>query len=54
MEIIVSTIQGTFIVPQTKTEELIHWLQQNAVKQGQKTVGEIKENEYSGRQLINE
>jgi hypothetical protein len=54
MEIIVNTIHGTFIVPLNKTDELISWLQNNAVKQGQQTIGEVQQGSYTGRQLINE
>lgn len=54
MEIVVNTINGTYIVPRERADELITWLQQNAVKQGQQPIGEIKEGNYTGRQLINE
>lgn len=54
MEIIVNTIEGTYIVPADKTGQLIAWLQSNAIKQGQQNLGEIKDNNYTGRQLINE
>jgi hypothetical protein len=54
MEIIVNTIAGTFIVPKEKADQLIAWLQQNAVKQGQQPIGEVHQGQYTGRQLINE
>lgn len=54
MEIIVNTINGTYIVPRERADELMTWLQQNAIKQGQQPIGEIKEGSYTGRQLINE
>jgi hypothetical protein len=38
----------------TKTDALIAWLQANAVKPGQTPIGEVKQGEYTGRQLINE
>lgn len=55
MEIKVETLNGTFIVPQDRCDELVTWLQQNAVRQNQRPLGEIKENDSNtGRQLINE
>ena len=54
MEITVNTIYGTFIVPREKSDQLIAWLQANAIKQGQQPIGEVKEGSYTGRQLINE
>lgn len=54
METIVNTINGTYIVPADKQDQLIQWLELNAVKPGHKTVGETKEGVYTGRQLINE
>jgi hypothetical protein len=54
MEITVNTMYGTFIVPREKTDALIAWLQANAVKPGQTPIGEVKQGEYTGRQLINE
>ena len=54
MEIVVNTIHGTFIVPSNKADQLIDWLQQNAVKQGQQPIGEVQQGSYTGRQLINE
>lgn len=58
MEIIINTINGTYIVPRDRADELMTWLQQNAIKQSPKAIGEVKIGEYSeeylGRQLINE
>ena len=54
METIINTIKGTFIVPADKFDQLIQWLEHNAVKPGQRPIGEIKEGQYTGRQLINE
>jgi hypothetical protein len=54
MSITVNTLYGTFIVPDEKQDQLIQWLQTNAVKAGQEPIGEIKEDNYTGRQLINE
>ena len=58
MDIIINTIQGTFVVPQHKQQELIQWLINNAVKAGQQAVYEqgqtVSQNPYTGRQLINE
>ena len=44
----------TYIVPADKQDQLIQWLEINAVRPGQKPIGEIKEGQYTGRQLINE
>jgi len=54
METIINTINGTYIVPVDKLDQLIQWLEINAVRPGQKSIGEIKEGHYTGRQLINE
>lgn len=57
MDIIINTIQGTFVVPQHKQQELIKWLINNAVKVGQEPVREQFQSNgtgYTGRQLINE
>jgi hypothetical protein len=54
METIINTINGTYIVPGDKLDKLIQWLEINAVKPGSKPIGEIKEGNYTGRQLINE
>ena len=54
MEITVNTIYGTYIVPSEKADQLIAWLQSNAVKQGHQPIGEVQQGEYTGRQLINE
>lgn len=55
MQIIINTIAGTFLVPSHKETELIHWLQNNAVKAGQQSVQEQGGSQnYAGRQLISE
>lgn len=60
MEIIVNTIYGTYIVPREKTDLLLSWLQQNAVKAGQQPIRETVQptdnnnQNFIGRQLINE
>jgi hypothetical protein len=57
MDIIINTIQGTFVVPQHKQQELIQWLVSNAVKVGQEPVREQFQSgnsSYTGRQLISE
>ena len=57
MDIIINTIQGTFVVPQHKQQELIQWLTNNAVKVGQEPVREQFQqggSSYTGRQLISE
>jgi hypothetical protein len=53
MSITVNTIYGTFIVPDNKQDELVAWLQANAVKPGH-TAESIQQGEYAGKQLINE
>lgn len=59
MQIIINTIQGTYVVPAEKQADLIYWLQANAIKVGQEPV--VREQVtadrqagYVGRQLINE
>lgn len=54
MQIVINTIEGTFVVPREKQAQLISWLQQNAVKLGQETVKEHTAPGYPGVQLINE
>jgi hypothetical protein len=56
MEITVNTIYGTFIVPREKADQLLAWLQQNAVKAGQQPIRETSNDNqgFTGRQLINE
>jgi len=54
METIINTINGTYIVPADKLDQLIQWLEVHAVRPGAKPIGEIKEGQYTGRQLINE
>ena len=55
MQIVIQTIQGTFIVPTDKQAELIHWLEINAVRAGAHNVREnANQQNYVGRQLISE
>ena len=58
MQIVINTIQGTFIVPADKQADLIYWLQNNAIKTGQEPVREQVGNQgtaaHLGRHLINE
>ena len=57
MQIVIHTIAGTFIVPTEKQSELVHWLENNAIKSGQQPVREQVQSgnqTYTGRQLINE
>jgi hypothetical protein len=57
MQIVINTIQGTFIVPAEKQAELIYWLQNNAIKTGQEPVREQVNQAgqvYVGRHLISE
>lgn len=53
MEIIINTIQGTFVVPREKEAALITWLEQNAAKvQFNTCVKEEQNDSYIGRQLL--
>jgi hypothetical protein len=53
MEIVINTIQGTFVVPREKEAALIAWLEQNAAKiQRTSSVREQHGEEYTGRQLL--
>ena len=52
MNTTIQTIRGTYIVPPEKQDQLIQWLELNAIKV-QQNIGEIKEHNTS-RQLINE
>lgn len=56
MQIVINTINGTYVVPQEKESSLIMWLQQNAIKAGQQQVSEQSQqtNQYTGRQLLSE
>lgn len=56
MQIVINTIQGTFIVPAEKQAELIHWLQNNAIKAGADPVREQynPNGNFTGRQLVTE
>lgn len=56
MQIVINTIQGTFIVPAEKQAELIYWLQNNAIKSGSDSVREqhTQGGNFTGRQLISE
>ena len=57
MQITIQTRVGLFIVPETKEMELVHWLQQNAIKAGQQAVyeqGQTISQSYTGRQLLSE
>jgi hypothetical protein len=56
MQIVIHTVQGTYIVPTEKQAELIYWLQNNAIKADSVSVKEQVNQtpNYPGRQLINE
>jgi hypothetical protein len=58
MQITIQTRAGLFIVPESKEMELVHWLQQHAIKAGQQAVYEqgqtISNDGYVGRQLLSE
>lgn len=59
MEITVNTIYGTFIVPKEKTDQLLTWLLQNAIKANQQPIRETDQSQtnnqnYTGRQLIHD
>jgi hypothetical protein len=56
MQIVINTINGTYVVPPEKETSLIMWLQQNAIKTGQQPVSEQSQQtgQYTGRQLLSE
>lgn len=58
METVINTIKGTYIVPANKLDQLIQWLDINAVRPSTTSLREVKIGEYSPefktRQLINE
>lgn len=54
MQIVINTIDGTFIVPAEKQAELIFWLRNNAIKIGQEDVREQANSSFPGTRLINE
>ena len=55
MSIVIHTQDGTYIVPSENESALVAWLQQNAVRAGQKSVRENQTDDVSGiRQLISE
>ena len=57
MQIIINTIEGTFIVPTERQADLIYWLKQNANWINKVPVGEQhgqSNQNYSGRQFITE
>jgi len=56
MQIVIHTINGTYLVPPEKETGLIMWLEQNAIKAGQRPVSEQTQqtNQYTGRQLLSE
>ena len=41
METIINTIKGTYIVPANKLDQLLQWLESNAVRPGATPIGEI-------------
>ena len=53
MSITIHTYKGTYIVPENKQEQLITWLEQNAVSV-QQNVTEVQGYKYTPRVLINE
>jgi hypothetical protein len=56
-ETVINTIEGTFIVPAEKQQELLMWLKTYAIKAGQQPIREYSNNidsSYVGRTLINE
>lgn len=54
MQIIINTIQGTFVVPAEKQADLIFWLQKNAIKLASVKEEQIQGGNFSGQVLINE
>ena len=56
MQIVINTIEGTFVIPKEKEADLIYWLKQNANRINGASVWEQhNQTAYStGRQLLNE
>lgn len=56
MQIVIHTINGTYLVPPEKEASLISWLEQHAIKAGQRPVTEQNQQTgiYTGRQLLSE
>ena len=59
MQIVINTIEGTYVVPADKQADLIYWLQQNAINVNQNNIVREQGRTQSsgqqiGRQLINE
>jgi hypothetical protein len=54
MQIVINTIEGTFIVPAERQSELIYWLNHNAIKVGQQSVKEQTNTQSAGTHLIND
>jgi hypothetical protein len=53
MQIVINTIEGTFIVPAERQSELIYWLKHNAIKVGPQSVKEQTNSPSTGTELIN-
>jgi len=54
MQIVINTINGTYLVPSEKEAALISWLEQNAIRAGAPTVSEQTYGTQTGRQLLSE
>jgi hypothetical protein len=55
MQIVIHTSYGTWLVQPEKEADLIAWLEQNAVKAGQRPLREqTGDSNYTGRQLLSE
>lgn len=56
MQIVINTIEGTFVVPKEREADLIYWLNHNANKIDGAPVKEqyTQSSNFTGRQLLNE
>lgn len=54
MQIVIHTTHGTFLVQPEREADLITWLEQNAIKAGQRPLREQAGDQYTGQQLLTE
>lgn len=57
MQTVIHTINGTYLVPDSKQTDFIHWLEANAIKAGQQSIreqGNPSKETYTGNQLLSE
>lgn len=56
MQIVINTIEGTFVVPKEREADLIYWLKHNANRINSSSVWEQQSptSQFVGRQVLNE